>query len=160
MSRGRGWWGTAPVVVGAAGLLLMVFGAKALQDADEINAAARQKAQAVEKLLNDAQGQKGLTPQDRAEEIAVILMTAQEQLQNEGKAVNLRSVAAQASSDVDSGADWVGRVRDACYDARSDHREAKDVLTGRIAFYGGLILVFAAGVLLYRRTPETAHKEW
>ena len=50
MSRGQGWWGTAPIVVGATGLLLTVFGAKALQDSDEINTAARQKAQAVEKL--------------------------------------------------------------------------------------------------------------
>ena len=89
-----------------------------------------------------------------------ILQTAQEQLQDDGKVVNLRSVAAQASSDVDAGSDWVGRVRDACYDARSDHRDPKEVLAGRIAFYGGLILVFAAGVLLYRRTPESVYKEW
>jgi hypothetical protein len=57
----------------------------------------------------------------------------------------------------DSEPQWIARVRDAYYEARRDRRDPKDVLAGRIAFYAGLILVLTAGVLLYRRTPESVH---
>ncbi len=55
---------------------------------------------------------------------------------------------------------WIARVCEAYYQARSVHRDPRGLLPERIAFYGGLILVFAAGVLLYRRTPDSVYKAW
>ena len=50
-------------------------------------------------------------------------------------------------------------MRDRLYQALT-YRDPGAVIAGRIAFYGGLILVFAAGVLLYRRTPESNRETW
>jgi hypothetical protein len=149
MSRNGNWWGAAPLLVGASGLLLMAFGAKGLPDSGEINTAAKKGAETVEKLLNHARNR---------EEVIDDLQEAEEALRQEGKAVDLQSLAPRRGPESDS--DWIGRVRDAFYDARSDHRDPRCVVAGRIAFYCGLILVFAAGVLLYRRTPKSVYKEW
>ncbi len=152
MNRGKGWWGTGPLVVGASGLLLMAFGAAGLPDSAEINAAAHQEAAKLQEELHSA-----LSQQD----VAVVLRNAEMEAGpgEEGKpAVNLRSLAPRNEAESDPG--WIARAGDAYYQARSDHREPRGVLAGRIAFYGGLILVFAAGVLLYRRTPNSVYKAW
>ena len=59
----------------------------------------------------------------------------------------------------DAGDEPAVRLLDRLYDKLS-YRDRGTVITGRIAFYGGLVLVFAAGVLLYRRTPESNRGTW
>ena len=147
MSRGTGWWGTGPLVVGATGLVLMACGASGLPDSEEINKSAHEAAAKVELILRSAPN----------------LAVAREELQmlaDEGEPVDLRLLAPQNGMESESASAWIDKERDAVYEARSDHRDSRAVLAGRIAFYGGLILVFAAGVLLYRRTPDSVHKEW
>jgi hypothetical protein len=149
MSRDHGWWGTRPLVVGLIGLALLAFGANALPDLEAINAPARQEAAKLQVLLRDAQSQAN---------VFAILRSAEGSLEEEGKRVDLRALVPRNELESDPG--WIDKVGEAYYQARSVHRDAWALLTGRLAFYVGLILVFAAGVLLYRRTPDSVHNAW
>ena len=146
MARGHMWWGTGPLVVGAMGLLLLAFGAKWLPAGDEINERAREEAEEIE------QGLRSPDPEKRNEAIHM----AAEILHRAGKKLDAATLNEQNAKELDLAA----RVRNLIYDVQSDHRDPGAVLAGRIAFYGGLVLVFAAGVLLYRRTPESNQGAW
>ena len=128
MARGRGWWGTGPLVVGASGLLLLAFGAKWLPG-DEINDQARAEAEKIE---------EGVRAEDpRAREAAAEILQKADKLP-------------AAEDGQEAHADRAVRLRDRLYQALT-YRDPGAVIAGRLAFYGGLVLVFAAGVLLYRR---------
>ena len=149
MSRGSGWWGTPPLVVGAIGLAMLGFGAKWLPEPDETNAQARQEATKLEQALEEA-----VSPEERK----AIVRGVEETLSEEGKQVNLHSLVPRR--DMDADLTWVAKVGEAYYQAHCDQRDARGLLVGRIAFYAGLVLVFVAGVLLYRRTPDSIYKAW
>ena len=148
MARGQGWGGTAPLVVGAGGLLLLAFGAKWLPGGDEINDRARQEAESIE------QGLRSRNPDVRDQ----ALTEAADILAKAGKKLDAQTLADQDVKERDF--DLAARVRDLVYEVRSDHRDPGAMIAGRIAFYGGLILVVAAGVLLYRRTPQSSQGPW
>ncbi len=148
MSGGHGWWGTRPLVVGMTGLALLAFGADWLPDSEAINAPAQQEAAKLQELLREAQSQA---------EAAAILRSAEAGLDENGKR-KLQSALPRNQLEADPG--WIARVGEAYYQVRSVHRDPLAVLAGRIAFYGGLLLVFAAGVLLYLRTPDSVSKAW
>lgn len=131
MARGYGWWGTAPLMVGASGLLLLAFGAKWLPGDD----ADRARAEA-EKIVD---GVRAGDPAARAA-AAEILQKAE------------KTPAAEDGSEAHP--DRAVPLRDRLYQALT-YRDPGAVIAGRIAFYGGLVLVFAAGVLLYCRAPES-----
>ena len=137
MARGQGWWGTAPLMVGASGLALLAFGAKWLPG-DEIDDRARVEAKEI------ADGVRAGDPAAR-EAAAEILQKAD------------KTPAAEDGQEAH--ADRTVRLRDRLYQALT-YRDPGAVIAGRIAFYGGLILVFAAGVLLYRRAPESNRETW
>ena len=153
MNRGFGWWGTPPLLVGAAGLLLLAFGAKGMQGDDEINEPARQEADNIEKELNDA-SQRG----DLRDVIAYLQME-EASLRKRGKSADLVSLAPKKKGE-DFSTEQAAEARKMIYDALSSERDPDAAIAGRIAFYAGLILVFTAGVLLYRRTPESNRGRW
>jgi hypothetical protein len=148
MSRGHGWWGTAPLAVGAIGLLLLVFGAPCYEGSEEINENAKKLAE---------QFAAAFTHVDPSQ-WPLLLQEEEEALKRQGKSVDLRSLAKTTEEEVDP--DIPAKARQRLYEARSDHRDPRALIGGRIAFYAGLVLVFAAGVLLYRRAPESNHEAW
>ena len=150
MSRGPVWWGTAPLVVGGAGLVLLAFGAPGMQNGDAINQRAHQEADRVEKQLNDAE--------QRKEAVAILQNEEYVLKEREGKSVDLQSLAPKKGEEMtpEQAAEAGRRI----YDALSDHHDRGNVIAECVAFYAGLVLVFAGGVLLYRRTPDSVRGEW
>ena len=130
--------GERRLVVGASGLLLLAFGAKWLPDDAEVQEGARRMAEQI------VAGVRAGDPMARE--------AALEVLKRPGKTPD-------APDRPDAGDEPAVRLLDRLYDKLS-YRDRGTVITGRIAFYGGLVLVFAAGVLLYRRTPESNRGTW
>ena len=151
MSRGSGWWGTSTLVVGAIGLLLLAIGAKGMRDDDSVNEPARQEADGVEADLNDT---------EHRQEAVAILQREELMLKARGKTVDLRSLAPKKTEDPTMKPEQAAEAKQRIYDALSSHSDPSAALPQRIAFYAGLILVFTAGVLLYRRTPESVRGPW
>jgi hypothetical protein len=149
MSRGYGWWGTPTLVVGAIGLLLLSIGAKGMQDDDAINESARQEAERVEADLNDA---------EHRQDAVAILLQEEMTLKARGRTVELRSLAPKKGQEMKP--EQAAEARQRIYDAQSIQSDPGAALPLRIAFYTGLILVFTAGVLLYRRTPASVRGTW
>ena len=139
MARGNGWWGTPPLAVGAAGLLLLACGAPWMAGGDEFNENARRESQ---KLVN-----RILAGDPKAKEEAAEILKQAEKLP-----------AAKEEDEPD--ADLATRLRDRLYHAKLSARDPTAVIAGRTSFYGGLVVMFVAGVLLYRRTPESNQGRW
>ena len=132
MARGYEWWGSAPLMVGASGLLLLAFGAKWMPG-DEIDDRARAEA---EKIVD---GVRAGDPAARVAAAEILQKAEKTPAGGDASEANaLRTVP----------------LRDRLYQALT-YRDPGAVIAGRIAFYGGLVLVFAAGVLLYCRAPES-----
>ena len=152
MGRGHGWWGTAPLVAGLGGLLLLAFGARGMQDRDPAKEFAQQMADALRKELEVA---------ENAQTAREYLVEAQNSVKYEtrGKSVDLESLAPKKGEDVDAKA-IADQAYDRIYAKLSEQHDPGLTVVERIAFYGGLILVFAAGILLYRRTPDSVRGTW
>ena len=131
MARGYEWWGSAPLMVGASGLLLLAFGAKWMPG-DEIDNRARAEA---EKIVD------GVRAGDPAARVAAAeILQKAEKTPAGGDASEANALRTVPCATGCTGIDL----------PRPQRRDRRG-----IAFYGGLVLVFAAGVLLYCRAPES-----
>lgn len=149
MARGSGWWGTPPLMVGAAGLLLLAFGSRWTAGVDEVNEKAQQQAAAVAEQLKYAESVR---------EVRVILLEAEGILKAAGHPTDLLPMLDAAGKD--PGPALAEPVRNVIYEKLRDRRDPAAMIAGRIAFYFGLAVVFLAGVLLYRRTPGSNQGRW
>jgi len=152
MTRRQTWWGTAPLLAGAGGLLLLAFGARGMQDRDPGSADAQQLRDEIKANLEDAENRREVRSLLAGAEAAVKIKY--------GKSVDLQSLAPKKGEEADP-----QQIADQAYEriraAMGDqHIDPGLVVAERIAFYCGLVLVFAAGVLLYRRTPDSVQAAW
>lgn len=73
--------------------------------------------------------------------------------------------APAATDEPEEAADPATYLRDRLYyamlsNSKLRERDPAAMIAGLAAFYSGLVMVFLAGVLLYRRTPESNLGRW
>jgi hypothetical protein len=133
MRRGV-WWGTWPLLVGAAGLFLLAFGAGALRSEQEerewqfrlkVLEWTKEHDRAVQEWQDEQDLPRRRRPPAPADDALKALM------------------ATKPNPDT---------VR--------DERDPAAVLAGRAAFYAGLVLLLAAGVILFRSAPQHNREDW
>jgi hypothetical protein len=141
------WWGTWPLVLGLGGILLLAVGARAMPSDEELNRKALQAAEKVGEELRNVE-----TPRERR----IVLHQLAHELEQRRRPVPPWLTEPGDASD----AELTARIRELLIEEFGEHRDPAAMIAGRCAFFAGLVLTAAAGVVLFRYAPDRDKPDW